>query len=80
MLNFVLGTLQPDTDVLLAGTDQTDEVSHQILGLITPTAPDGTANPYYDRIAGTGPPRPPRRASGPATSRAPTTRPTSGSA
>ena len=55
VLNFVLGTLQPDTDVLLAGTDQTDEVSHQILGLITPKAPDGTANPYYDRIAGTGP-------------------------
>ncbi len=41
--------------MLLAGTDQTDEVSHQMLGLITPTAPDGTANPYYDRIAGTGP-------------------------
>ena len=41
--------------MLLAGTDQTDEVSHQILGLLTPTAPDGTANPYYDRVAGTGP-------------------------
>lgn len=52
---YVLGTLQPGTDVLLAGTDQTDEVSHQMLGLLTPTAPDGTANPYYDRIAGTGP-------------------------
>jgi 2',3'-cyclic-nucleotide 2'-phosphodiesterase (5'-nucleotidase family)/predicted AlkP superfamily phosphohydrolase/phosphomutase len=55
VLNFVLGTLQPDTQVLLAGTDQTDEVSHQMLGLITPRAPDGTRNPYYDRIAGTGP-------------------------
>jgi 2',3'-cyclic-nucleotide 2'-phosphodiesterase (5'-nucleotidase family)/predicted AlkP superfamily phosphohydrolase/phosphomutase len=55
VFRFVLGTLQPNTDVLLAGTDQTDEVSHQILGLLTPTAPDGTANPYYDRIAGTGP-------------------------
>lgn len=55
VLNYVLGTLQPDTDVLLAGTDQTDEVSHQILGLLTPTAPDGSANPYYDRVAGTGP-------------------------
>ncbi len=52
---FVLGTLQPDTDVLLAGTDQTDEVSHQILGLLTPTAPDGSPNPYFDRVAGTGP-------------------------
>lgn len=55
VLNYVLKTLQPDTNVLLAGTDQTDEVSHQILGLITPKAPDGTANPYYDRVAGTGP-------------------------
>ena len=54
VLKFVLGRLQPDTDVLLAGTDQTDEVSHQMLGLITPTAPDGSKNPYYDRIAGTG--------------------------
>jgi 2',3'-cyclic-nucleotide 2'-phosphodiesterase (5'-nucleotidase family)/predicted AlkP superfamily phosphohydrolase/phosphomutase len=52
---YILGTLQPNTDVLLAGTDQTDEVSHQILGLLTKTAPDGSPNPYYDRVAGTGP-------------------------
>ncbi|MGI8665058.1 MAG: alkaline phosphatase family protein [Jatrophihabitans sp.] len=55
VFNYVLKTLQPHTDVLLAGTDQTDEVSHQILGLLTPTAPDGSANPYYDRVAGSGP-------------------------
>jgi 2',3'-cyclic-nucleotide 2'-phosphodiesterase (5'-nucleotidase family)/predicted AlkP superfamily phosphohydrolase/phosphomutase len=55
VFRFVLGTLQPDTDVLLAGTDQTDEVSHQILALLTRTAPDGSANPYYDRVQGTGP-------------------------
>jgi 2',3'-cyclic-nucleotide 2'-phosphodiesterase (5'-nucleotidase family)/predicted AlkP superfamily phosphohydrolase/phosphomutase len=55
VFHFILGKLQPNTDVLLAGTDQTDEVSHQILGLLTKTAPDGTANPYYDRVAGTGP-------------------------
>jgi 2',3'-cyclic-nucleotide 2'-phosphodiesterase (5'-nucleotidase family)/predicted AlkP superfamily phosphohydrolase/phosphomutase len=55
VFKYVLGTLQPDTNVLLAGTDQTDEVSHQILGLLTAKAPDGTANPYYDRVAGTGP-------------------------
>ncbi|HEY2669468.1 MAG TPA: alkaline phosphatase family protein, partial [Rugosimonospora sp.] len=55
VFNYVLKKLQPDTDVLLAGTDQTDEVSHQILGLLTPTAPDGSANPYYDRVAGAGP-------------------------
>jgi 2',3'-cyclic-nucleotide 2'-phosphodiesterase (5'-nucleotidase family)/predicted AlkP superfamily phosphohydrolase/phosphomutase len=55
VFNYVLKTLQPDTEVLLAGTDQTDEVSHQILGLLTPTAPDGSRNPYYDRVAGHGP-------------------------
>ncbi|HEX5114280.1 MAG TPA: 5'-nucleotidase C-terminal domain-containing protein [Pseudonocardiaceae bacterium] len=52
---FILKTLQPDTQVLLAGTDETDEVSHQILGLLTPTAPDGSPNPFFDRVAGTGP-------------------------
>src|SRR3954466_5422373 len=55
VFDFVVGKLQPDTDVLLAGTDQTDEVSHQILALLTRTAPDGSANPYYDRVKGTGP-------------------------
>jgi 2',3'-cyclic-nucleotide 2'-phosphodiesterase (5'-nucleotidase family)/predicted AlkP superfamily phosphohydrolase/phosphomutase len=55
VFNYVLKQLQPGTNVLLAGIDQTDEVSHQVLGLLTPKAPDGTANPYYDRVAGTGP-------------------------
>ena len=55
VFSYVLKTLQPGTEVLLAGTDQTDEVSHQILGLLTPTAPDGSANPYFDRVAGSGP-------------------------
>ena len=52
---YILTILQPDTNVLLAGTDETDEVSHQILGLLTPTAPDNSPNPYFDRKAGTGP-------------------------
>ncbi|MDH2415717.1 5'-nucleotidase C-terminal domain-containing protein [Nocardioides sp. CER19] len=55
VLKYVLTELQPDTDVLLAGTDETDEVSHQIIGLLTRTAPDGSSNPYYDRVKGTGP-------------------------
>ncbi|WP_344044619.1 5'-nucleotidase C-terminal domain-containing protein [Nocardioides panacihumi] len=55
VLKYVLTQLQPDTDVLLAGTDETDEVSHQVLGLLTRTAPDGSPNPYYDRVKGTGP-------------------------
>lgn len=53
--HYVLQTLQPDTNVLLAGTDETDEVSHQILGLLTPTAPDDSPNPFFDRVAGKGP-------------------------
>src|SRR6185437_16578556 len=51
VFRYVLKTLQPKTQVLLAGTDQTDEVSHQILGLLTPSAPDGSANPFFDRVA-----------------------------
>jgi 2',3'-cyclic-nucleotide 2'-phosphodiesterase (5'-nucleotidase family)/predicted AlkP superfamily phosphohydrolase/phosphomutase len=55
VLRFVLGRLQPDTDVALVGTDVTDEVSHQILGLLTRTDRYGHPNPYFDRVAGTGP-------------------------
>jgi predicted AlkP superfamily phosphohydrolase/phosphomutase len=55
VLRYVLGTLQPDTDVALVGTDQTDEVSHQVLGLLTRTDPANRPNPYYDRVAGAGP-------------------------
>lgn len=55
VLKYVLGDLQPGTDVALAGTDVPDEVSHQILALLTRTDPQGRPNPYYDRVAGTGP-------------------------
>jgi 2',3'-cyclic-nucleotide 2'-phosphodiesterase (5'-nucleotidase family)/predicted AlkP superfamily phosphohydrolase/phosphomutase len=55
VLRFVLGRLQPHTDVALVGTDVTDEVSHQILGLLTPTDRNGNPNPYFDRVAGHGP-------------------------
>ncbi len=55
VLRFVLGRLQPGTDVALVGTDATDEVSHQILGLLTRTDRYGHPNPYYDRVAGHGP-------------------------
>lgn len=55
VLKYVLGKLQPHTDLALVGIDNSDEVSHQFLGLITKTAPDGSANPYYDRVAGKGP-------------------------
>jgi 2',3'-cyclic-nucleotide 2'-phosphodiesterase (5'-nucleotidase family) len=48
VLNDVLGTLQPDTNVALVGYPFTDEVSHQFMGLVTPTDIDGNPNPCYD--------------------------------
>jgi 2',3'-cyclic-nucleotide 2'-phosphodiesterase (5'-nucleotidase family) len=47
-LNYVLGTLQPDTDLALVGYPFTDEVSHQFMALVTPTDIDGNPNPCYD--------------------------------
>jgi 2',3'-cyclic-nucleotide 2'-phosphodiesterase (5'-nucleotidase family) len=48
VLNYVLGTLQPDTDLALVGYPFTDEVSHQFMALVTPTDIDGNPNPCYD--------------------------------
>ena len=48
MINYILGTLQPDTDLAMVGYPFTDEVSHQFLGLVTPNDPDGSPNPCYD--------------------------------
>jgi 2',3'-cyclic-nucleotide 2'-phosphodiesterase (5'-nucleotidase family)/predicted AlkP superfamily phosphohydrolase/phosphomutase len=45
---YILGTLQPDTDVAFVGYPVTDEFSHQFMALVTPTAPDGGPNPVYD--------------------------------
>ncbi len=47
--SYILGKLQPDTDLALVGYSVTDEFQHQFLGLITPTDMDGTPNPCYDR-------------------------------
>ena len=41
-------TLQPDTDLAMVGYPFTDEVSHQFMGLVSPTDPDGEPNPCYD--------------------------------
>ncbi|MFB3737566.1 MAG: 5'-nucleotidase C-terminal domain-containing protein [Candidatus Velamenicoccus archaeovorus] len=54
VLGFVLGTLQPDTDLALVGYPVTDEFSHQFMGLVTPTDMDGDPNPYYDDLNGDG--------------------------
>ena len=48
VLNYVLGTLQPDTDLAMVGYPVTDEFSHQFMGLVTPTDMDGNPNPCYD--------------------------------
>ena len=48
VLRYILGTLQPNTDVALVGYPVTDEFSHQFMALVTPTDPDGDPNPYYD--------------------------------
>jgi 2',3'-cyclic-nucleotide 2'-phosphodiesterase (5'-nucleotidase family) len=54
VLKYILGTLQPDTDVAFVGYPVTDEFSHQFMSLYTPTDMDGRANPYYDDVEGDG--------------------------
>ena len=51
-LTYILGTLQPDTDVAFVGYPVTDEFSHQFMALYTPTDIDGNPNPYYDDVEG----------------------------
>jgi 2',3'-cyclic-nucleotide 2'-phosphodiesterase (5'-nucleotidase family) len=46
--NYVLGTLQPNTDLALVGYPVTDEFSHQFMALVTPTDMEGNPNPCYD--------------------------------
>jgi len=48
VINYILGTLQPNTDLAMVGYPFTDEVSHQFLGLVSPTDADGDPNPCYD--------------------------------
>ena len=48
VINFILGTLQPDTELAMVGYPFTDEVSHQFMALVTPTDADGDPNPCYD--------------------------------
>ncbi|MEU4293291.1 alkaline phosphatase family protein [Kribbella sp. NPDC026596] len=54
VLDYILGTLQPDTQLALVGYPVTDEFSHQFMGLVTPTDMDGAANPYFDDVNGDG--------------------------
>src|SRR6266508_3928613 len=54
VLDFVLGTLQPATDLALVGYPMTDEFSPQFMGLVTPTDIDGDPNPFFDDLNGDG--------------------------
>jgi 2',3'-cyclic-nucleotide 2'-phosphodiesterase (5'-nucleotidase family) len=54
VMEFILKTLQPDTDLAMVGYPVTDEFSHQFMGLYTPTDMDGNANPYFDDVEGDG--------------------------
>jgi 2',3'-cyclic-nucleotide 2'-phosphodiesterase (5'-nucleotidase family) len=54
ILNFILGTLQPGTDLAMVGYPVTDEFSHQFMALTVPTDMDGNPNPYYDDVNGDG--------------------------
>lgn len=54
VLEYVLGTLQPDTQLAQVGYPVTDEFSHQFLGLTVPADMDGAANPYFDDLNGDG--------------------------
>jgi 2',3'-cyclic-nucleotide 2'-phosphodiesterase (5'-nucleotidase family) len=48
VIEYILGTLQPDTDLAMVGYPFTDEVSHQFMALVSPTDADGAPNPCYD--------------------------------
>jgi 2',3'-cyclic-nucleotide 2'-phosphodiesterase (5'-nucleotidase family)/predicted AlkP superfamily phosphohydrolase/phosphomutase len=48
VINYILGTLQPDTNLAMVGYPFTDEVSHQFMGLVSKTDADGNPNPCYD--------------------------------
>jgi 2',3'-cyclic-nucleotide 2'-phosphodiesterase (5'-nucleotidase family) len=52
VMQFVLGTLQPDTDLGMVGYDPTDPFSHQFMALVTPTDLDGDPNPFFDNVKG----------------------------
>ncbi len=56
VLNYILGTLQPNTGLAFVGYPVTDEFSHQFMALVTPTDIDGNPNPYFDDLEGNGTP------------------------
>ncbi len=53
-LEYILGDLGVEPDLLMVGTPVTDEFSHQFMGLYTPTDMDGDPNPYFDDVTDDG--------------------------
>lgn len=53
-LDYIFTDLGVKPDLLMLGMPLTDEFSHQLLGLLTETDPDGNANPFYDDANGDG--------------------------
>ena len=49
VIDYILDTLQPDTDLAMVGYPFTDEVSHQFMALVSPTEPDGEPEPVLRR-------------------------------
>jgi 2',3'-cyclic-nucleotide 2'-phosphodiesterase (5'-nucleotidase family) len=54
IIKYIMMTYKPD--LMMAGYPTTDEFSHQFLGLITPTLPNGEPNPAYDDVEVNGTP------------------------
>ncbi|MGI8485737.1 MAG: 5'-nucleotidase C-terminal domain-containing protein, partial [Thermomicrobiales bacterium] len=53
-LDYIFTDLGVKPDLLMLGMPLTDEFSHQLLGLLTATDPDGNANPFFDDVNGDG--------------------------
>lgn len=54
LLKYIVPRYKPD--LLMLGYPVTDEFQHQFLGLVTPTLPNGDANPAYDDVQVNGTP------------------------
>ena len=54
LIEYIVRTYEPD--LLMLGYPATDEFSHQFLGLITPSLPNGAPNPAYDDVQVNGTP------------------------
>ena len=54
LIKYIITKYQPD--LVMVGYPATDEFQHQFMGLVTPTLPNGAANPAYDDVQVNGTP------------------------